>query len=339
MATGRRIARPRPGEIAAPTLPDARLLRAFVAVAREGSMTAAALALDHTQSAVSQAVRQLEEQVGVVLVDRGNRPLRLTRAGMLLYRQAEPLVEALLALPSQIRSAESGQLPELRIGLIDSFAATAGPALIDSLLRTATRVAFLSGLAPAQTEALLNRQLDMIVTSESLDNLEGLERHVVFREPLVLAFPADSPWNNGAQDLRALARQALLVRFSLRSSIGSQIESYLHRLGIQAPRRLEVDTAEVQVAMVEAGLGWAITTPLCLLQAGAGRRPVRVQPLPGRRVSREIRLIARAGEHGEVARRIAATTRRILVQVVVPLLRRITPFVEADSYVVGDDER
>ena len=65
-------------------LPPLRLLTAFAAVVRTGSVQAAAAELNVTQPAISQAVRQLEEHVGVPLLDRGSRPARPTEAGQAL---------------------------------------------------------------------------------------------------------------------------------------------------------------------------------------------------------------------------------------------------------------
>ena len=65
-------------------LPPLRLLTAFVAVVRTGSVQAAAAELNVTQPAISQAVRKLEEHVGLRLLDRGSRPARPTEAGQAL---------------------------------------------------------------------------------------------------------------------------------------------------------------------------------------------------------------------------------------------------------------
>jgi DNA-binding transcriptional LysR family regulator len=65
-------------------LPPLRLLTAFAAVARTGSIQAAAAELNVTQPAISQAVRQLEDHAGVALLDRARRPARPTDAGQAL---------------------------------------------------------------------------------------------------------------------------------------------------------------------------------------------------------------------------------------------------------------
>jgi DNA-binding transcriptional LysR family regulator len=69
-------------------LPPLRLLAAFAAVARTGSVRAAAAELNVTQPAISQAVKQLEAHAGVPLLDRGSRPARPTEAGWLLAAAA-----------------------------------------------------------------------------------------------------------------------------------------------------------------------------------------------------------------------------------------------------------
>ena len=72
---------------------DLNSLKVFLAVSTCGNMTTAARRLQLTQSAVSQSIRQLEDDLGSVLFDRAKRPLKLTAAGTILQRHAAPLVE------------------------------------------------------------------------------------------------------------------------------------------------------------------------------------------------------------------------------------------------------
>jgi DNA-binding transcriptional LysR family regulator len=83
--------------------PDLNLLRVFVAVAEARSFRAAADRLGVTRSAVSQAIRRLEDGLGIALVQRSTRSVRLTEAGARLHRDiAEPLstIGALHVVPT-----------------------------------------------------------------------------------------------------------------------------------------------------------------------------------------------------------------------------------------------
>lgn len=314
---------------------DLPALRAFLAVGGTGSMTQAARRLGLTQSAVSQAVRQLEDMLGTVLLDRSQRPLALTPAGRLLQRHAAPIVDDALMLATVVRQAGSRKVQELRLGIIDSLASTIGPSLIRRLLDTATRLSFRSGLTHDQVQGLLSRQLDMIISGDAMDDVDGLDHYPLLNEPFVLVTPPDWSAADLGGDLRQLAARYPLIRFSARSQIGAQIERHLRRLGVRAPQLLEVDASDALVAMVAAGLGWAIATPLCLLQARARTADVRVRAFPETRFSRQLYLIVRTGEFGNLPREIADHACNILKKESLGELRRFVPK-ESSPIVIGE---
>ncbi|OGA52996.1 MAG: hypothetical protein A3F74_17815 [Betaproteobacteria bacterium RIFCSPLOWO2_12_FULL_62_58] len=309
-------------------------LRIFVAVSATGNMTAAAQRLGLTQSAVSQAIRQLEDTLGAVLVDRTQRPLKLTSAGSMLQRRAASLVEDAEALVTLVHQAGSSKIPELRIGIVDSFAATVGPRLIRALLNTAQRLSFHSGLAHDQAEGLLTRNLDMIVVGDALDDVDGLDRYPILSEPYVLVLPERMAAEVDIADLKHLAASHALIRFSARSQTGDQIERHLRRLRIKAPRLLEVDATDSLIAMVREGLGWAIATPLCLLQARSQLEGTKVLPFPSTGLLRQIHLIARSGEYGTLPEKVAQLACDILRTYCVPELTKLAPWLR-QQLIVG----
>ncbi|MEO5733820.1 MAG: LysR family transcriptional regulator [Rubrivivax sp.] len=316
-------------------LVDLRLLRVFLAVSESGSMTGAAQQLGLTQSAVSQSLRQLEGDFKVSLFSRDRRPLQLTAAGNALRERATHLVEEANQLPSLLQEIGCSRLPVIRIGLVDSFAATVGPLLIRELLQSTLQLSVYSGLSPTHGEALQRRTVDLVVTSDALDDVDGLERHLVLREPFVLVMPVDIARESSGLSLDQIAARHPLVRYSARSHLGRQVERHLRRLGVAAPRTVEIDTSDTLVAMVAAGCGWAITTPLCYLQGRAHAAKAVAVRLPGVGLRRSLVLIARAGEYAGLPRKVAQQSHRILGEAVIPELRRMIPWIGNDLAVGG----
>lgn len=155
-----------------------------------------------------------------------------------------------------------------------------------------------TGLTPYQGEKLFGRELDIVITT---DPLEGLDRKIdkrVYSEQFIVLTPkAIAPERYGREELRLLASQTPLVRFNSHSHLGIQVESLLRRLGVHASTRLEVDTADTLVAMVGAGLGWAVTTPTCLAQGMQYAEEVTISFFGGIRAARSIYVVGREGEH------------------------------------------
>ena len=275
-------------------------LGVFMAVLEHGSMTAASKRLGLTQPAVSMAIRQLEREMDAVLLDRSLRPLRATRAGLVLKRHAARLLSETESLFNDVAMAADESLPSVRLGLVDSVAVTIGADLIRELQGIAEELSVWSGLTLDLGRGLRERELDLLITSDPMDEIADLERHVVLSEPFVALVPAEHARGNAAADLAALAAAAPLVRYSARSTIGKTIERYLRQQRMESPHRLEFDASETVVAMVGGGLGWAITTPLCLLQGRADFNRVKPLPLPGTGLSRKLYVVARQGELGEI---------------------------------------
>ena len=73
-------------------VPELRLVRYFVAVAQERNITRAAERLHLSQPSLSAAIKQLEAQLGVTLLDRSGREISLTAAGEVLLRRGRELL-------------------------------------------------------------------------------------------------------------------------------------------------------------------------------------------------------------------------------------------------------
>ena len=101
---------------------DIRILEYYLTVVREGSITAAARALHMTQPSLSRQLRDLEDELGTALFERGSRRIRLTEEGILLRRRAEEMVRLLQITENEIRQSGSRLSGEVHIGAGESLA-------------------------------------------------------------------------------------------------------------------------------------------------------------------------------------------------------------------------
>ena len=280
-----------------------RSLEAFVAIVECGSITRAAARVGLTQPAVSIALRELETALGATLIDREMRPLRPTRPGTILHRRATRLLSDAEGLRTAVQVATAETLPSIRLGLVVSVTATGAP-LVKALQAMADELQVLSGLTPELGRALMEREVDLLITSDPMEDVDGLERRIVLHEPFILAVPRATGADLRNAGLAALAHAMPLVRYTTRSIIGMQIERHLRRSGLDVPHRLELDSSSSVLTMVAAGLGWAITTPLCVVQGNVDMASIALCPMPGPALARTLFLLNRRGEMPGAAERV-----------------------------------
>lgn len=304
---------------------DLRTLQIYEAVCGTGSMTEAARRFRMTQPAVSHAIGMLERNLGVKLVDRKLRPLGVTPAGAALRRRAERILEeAFQTVPAVVTSART-KLPHVRLGLVHSLAASLGPPLARTLSEVAAHTTVLSDLSSGLTEGLLRRHVDIVVTSDDLQDIDGIERHVVLVEPFVMVVPRGRE-SLARSGLATLAREMPFLRYSGRSQTGLMVERHMRRLGIDVPRFMEFDLSSALLAAVAEGHGWTVTTPICLHESRV--RPDAVAPLPlgSPSFSRRITLLAHRVELGDLPRALAERARRIVETRLLPEIRTLIPW-------------
>ncbi|WP_299380652.1 LysR family transcriptional regulator [uncultured Kiloniella sp.] len=313
---------------------DLRALDIFVTVVETGGMTAASQHKDISQSAVSQAVSALEKKMAVQLMDRSVRPPALTPAGRTLFERAKSLLDTARETSFLVRAYQQRSLPRLNVGMVDSFGTTVGPHLVSGLMDEAVEWSVWSGLTKLHFKRLFTREVDVVITEGSIPSDERIISHRLLQEPFVLALPAS--YDKPVESLSQLNQDLPLVRYSSRSLTGINIENHLRSLDIIARRRFEFDTADTTLAMVAVGIGWAITTPLCLLQAKTHLSNIRCEPLPGPAFSRSLMLATRRHELESLQKMISDISRDTLTQRCMPEIAAFAPWV-TDKIEIGED--
>lgn len=257
--------------------PDWDLLASWVAVIETGSVSEAARLLHISQAAVSQRVKQLEVVFATSLLDRSTRPAQPTSAGQRLFENAKDLLARADEMIESVRSVSRAKRMIVRIGCVDSFAATIGPSLIKALSSSSQQIRLWSGITPTLDAQIEGRQLDLSVTT-SQAALPGISRHQLFTERYCVVLPAKFEVNR-LGSLTDLARHLPFIRYSARSVIGQQIDEYLQRHSDVLERTCEFDATDPLLSLVASGMGYALTTPLCIWQSRQFVPAIRVVPL------------------------------------------------------------
>jgi len=313
---------------------DTNSLGCFVTIAESDSLTDAARRLQITQSAVSQTLKLLEQNLGTTLVIRRTRPLRLTAAGIVLKQQADTILGDLRRLGSQVRVAAQQNLTQCRLGLMTSCSEVFGSPLIAQMEHKIEQLTLRSGLTPSLLQSFMNREVDILVSNEPLEDVTGLERYPLFRDPLLLAIPEHF---NFAEDLphrEALGQLAMhypLIRYGRNTHIGAMTEVALRRIGMLTRVRYETDDTHTLMRFVRDGHSWGILSALCLAQSIQNVEGLRLLPLDDSRHARQLFLVARAGELGRIPEEIANHIQQFMEGQVLQQLQKIIPWLTRDS--------
>ncbi|AOK59861.1 LysR substrate-binding domain-containing protein [Burkholderia ubonensis] len=247
--------------------PDLRQWRYFVTVAEERHFGRAAARLSMTQPPLSQAIRALEDLLGVALFVRTKRSVALTAVGAALLPDVRKLLEAADALPPRAQSLARGETGSLAL----AFVSTADYGLLPSLLRAfgarypQVRLQLEEATSDVQIEELAAGRIDagLIIPPVPPRHAAELSYLPVVREPLVLAMPAAAAPADAPEDapVRLADVAALpLVIFPRRLAPGFYdiITGCYGAAG--ATPRIGQEAIQMQtiVSLVSAGMGVAL---------------------------------------------------------------------------------
>jgi len=237
-----------------------RHLRIFEAVAKHGSVSRAASELHLTQPAVSMQIKQLEEQIGLPLVEQIGRRMCLTEAGQALQVHARDIAGRIVdmnASMEQFRGLERGLLRLAVVSTANYFL----PVLIASFtarhpgvrvsLQVANREFVLSALSDSST--------DLAIIGQPPDNLDTVAQHFKDNPLVVIAAPGHALVGQGQVSLQRLAQETLVVR-EPGSGTRAAAERHFAAHGLAIRPGCEFGTNEAIKQAVRAGLGLAVVS-------------------------------------------------------------------------------
>jgi len=231
-------------------------LKSLMFVAERGSLTAASEVVHLTQSAISQHLKDLEEELGVVLIDRSRRPLSLTKEG-------KKLVEVTRQMLSLWENYEnSNRKTPLRGELILGHVSSAITGVVANALNVVRtkypeltiKLVNTGGVSKRLAQEVLNRKVDASFGVEPLPlSEELLWKPYCLEQFYVIA----SKGARGKTD-QELLRQGPYLRFKPTFLKETNIDREIQRRGIEVKPIFETDAYENILLMVEHGVGIGI---------------------------------------------------------------------------------
>ena len=252
-------------------------LAALVAVAEQGSFSAAALQLELAQSTVSHAIATLESDLGVVLLLRHRAGAVLTPVGSQVYQQARDVLNVLDSIRQTAHQAKGFRTGRVRAATVRTVATHLLPDVISRFQQLHPGIAVEMAEYDLYTEAeqaLRDGQADLCFTK--LPAPAEFQSWELFREEFVALLPPQ------VEDLEDPLTWEQLISYSRvankRSSLHNRwVEDHLRRFGYELPVDYEVREDSTLMSMVEKGLGAAV---LARLEAEPIPSGVRVRSLP-----------------------------------------------------------
>jgi len=253
-------------------LPSLERLRALREVARLGGFSAAADTLGLTQPAVSNQIRQLEQQLGTSLLERIGKASKPTPEGHVLIAASSRAFAELETAIDEIARMRS----DLSGTLVLATGATATRHLLPPVMgdlrarHPGIDLRVLTGNTVDMIPGLLDGSIDLGLLTAPIRE-PHLQSRFFFRDRLVcITPPGEAPTSRTIRPRDLRNRQ--LVLYDRAGSIRRAMDSWLAAVDRRRIRVTDIGSAEAQVAFVRAGLGWSIVSEIAAREdAAAGR--------------------------------------------------------------------
>lgn len=265
---------------------DSRQLRAFVVLAREGSFTQAGRSLHLTQSAISHAIRALEDDLGCQLFHRHGKRVLLTHHGRELLRHAEAIQSQMTQARASLGALDLNPRGHLRIGCTPAGSQFILPTVLREFKDSFPHysIAVVPGETPETVERLEAGSLDLGVCLKPRD-ASRLDCHPLFEDELVFLISPRHPWRKESPKPKDFASETYIIS-SRNSSTFDFIREYFHKLGVRPKNFIELGNTEAIKELVKLGLGVAMVAPWTARAEIKGRELCAL-PMPRAKVKRQ----------------------------------------------------
>lgn len=271
-----------------------RQLRAFIELARYRSFTKAADAAHVTQSALSALIRDLETNLGVRLVDRTTRTVRLTDAGTDFLAAAERVDREIDVAVENSRQRQSLRRGRLSVAVPPLLGATVFPRALSKFVDAypEIEVVIRDCVTTEMVEHIVNGAAEFGIGTFEADN-PLLTIRPIFRDRLILVTPREHPLNERDSVSWSDLKDVPLISVTRGSGLRTLLERTLESTGNYRPLAYEVNLVSTALALVTAKVGVSVLPSYITADATAsGLACIELtEPI----VSREVQVAMREG--------------------------------------------
>ena len=292
---------------------ELRQLRYFVAIVDHGSLSRAALVLHVAQPALTQQLRQLEDELGVQLLHRSAQGVLSTDAGKVFYEHALAILKQVADAQAAVVQSAERPSGSVTLGLPHSISAALALPLLTAIRARYPEITLqlTEEITGSLAEQLRAGRLNLAVLFDD-GQLGGFTATPLVEEELRFVCRADAPVGNGRDSLTlhdALATTLILP--GLQHGVRPRIESTARAAGLATHGVIEINSIAILKSAILAGMG-ATILPVAPVQADVERGAMRALPIHGPAIARTVVLCT---SRNIPLTNAAAAVSRLVVQV------------------------
>lgn len=286
-------------------------LTSFVAVADQLSFVRAAGQLHISQPALTGQIQKLEEELGVQLLTRNRRTVRLTEVGKIFLEEARATLARARQAADRAQKAARGEVGRLRISFVSSAALEVVPRIVVEFRKQYPEVTLdlVNLQTVSQVDELLEKTVDIGFLRLPLSN-DKLNITAIHREEFVVILHKGHRLAKKKRLRLAELRDEPFVAYARRWAPGffDSVMQMCAREGFSPTIAQETGEMYTAIALVAAGAGAAIV-PQSVARAQSGN--IVIKPLPKPSGYSEIALATRAGNHSTLIQAFVTVARRV----------------------------
>lgn len=242
-------------------------LRYFHTVAETGSFTRASQELLLTQPAVSNQIKNLEEDLGQKLFERQGRRIQLTRAGEILHTHTRKIFQQLREAETILEDLKSLETGSLSLGTVDVISIYVLPKIFRDFHEKYPRIEISIEVdnSTSISRGVLEGELDLGFVTLSVED-KNLVSIPIYQDRMLVIAPAGHPLASKKVVSLADLEQTTIIVYKKGSVTRKIIEGIFEKEGRTLMPDMEIDRPEAMKKLVEAGLGVSILPEMSVIK-------------------------------------------------------------------------